>query len=314
MRNVYLRPTTAQDIDRQIAKVLKGLGNPAPPLRLEDVRALLKLDRHYYSSNSDGILRETVSRLKVAGKQILRRPLLLLDAIRESELKALYVPDHKMVLLDEEVPPIKQRWSEGHEIIHSIVEWHGTMMLGDDKLTLSLGCHEQIEAEANYGAGRLLFLQGKFESMALDSKPSFASVQAISRTFGNSLTSTLWRCIEILDIPALGMVTQHPKYPDDRFDPDNPCRYFISSKRFAGEFSNVTEKEAFAIVRGVTTYKKGGPIAGGDVVLTNDRGESHVFSLETFFNRHEALTFIIHKKPCAPLIAVSSAPACEPTR
>ena len=306
MRNVYLRPTTAQDIDRQISKVLKGLSNPDPPLRLEDVRALLKLDRHYYSSSSDGILRETASRLKVAGKQILRRPLLLLDAIREAELKALYVPDQKLVLLDEEVPPIKQRWSEGHEIIHSVVEWHGTMMLGDDKLTLSLGCHEQIEGEANYGAGRLLFLQEKFDAVALGSKASFSSVQTISRMFGNSLTSTLWRCIEIQDIPALGMVSQHPKYPDERFDPNEPCRYFIRSKRFASEFSNVTEQEAFGIVQDSCTYRKGGPIAGGDIVLRNDRGEKHVFSLETFYNRHEALTFMTYKKPCAPLLAVSS--------
>ena len=98
-------------------------------------------------------------RLKVAGKQILRRPMLLVEAIRQAELKALYVPDRKMILLDETEPDIKQRWNESHEIVHSILEWHGSVLLGDDRLTLNLVCHEQIEAEANFGAGRLLFLQ-----------------------------------------------------------------------------------------------------------------------------------------------------------
>jgi hypothetical protein len=111
LRNLELRKITAAEIDRQVTKVLRGLGNPEPPLNLDDVRELLKLDRHYYSKTSDGILRETVSRLKVAGKQILRRPALLLDAILKSELKALYVPDGKIILLDETVPDIKQRWS-----------------------------------------------------------------------------------------------------------------------------------------------------------------------------------------------------------
>jgi hypothetical protein len=45
VRNSLLRVHTAQDIDDQVDKVLRGLGNPPPPLSLDDVRALLKLDR-----------------------------------------------------------------------------------------------------------------------------------------------------------------------------------------------------------------------------------------------------------------------------
>ncbi len=214
------------------------------------------------------------------------------------------MPDRKMVLLDESVPAIKQRWNEGHEVIHSALSWHGMVLLGDDKLTLSLGCHEQIEAEANYGAGRLLFLQKKFEAMARDSKPSFSLVQRISRKFGNSLTSTLWRCIEILDIPAVGIVSQHPRYTDANFDPSSPCRYFIRSRKFVEEFSNVGEQDVFRVVRDACTYKKGGPIAAAEVILVNDRGEKHVFVLETFYNRYEALSLIIHSRAYAIVCAV----------
>ncbi len=65
-KNYLLRTKTAQDIDARVERVLRGLGNPQPPLRLEDVRALLKLDRGFYTANDPGIVQETVSRIRVA--------------------------------------------------------------------------------------------------------------------------------------------------------------------------------------------------------------------------------------------------------
>ena len=99
-------------------------------------------------------------------------------------------------------------------LIHSVLEWHGSALLGDNQITLKLGCHERIEAEANYGAGRLLFLQDQFDRIALDSKPDFGLIKEIAHDFGNSMTSTLWRFVEAMDIPALGIVSQHPHYID----------------------------------------------------------------------------------------------------
>lgn len=47
MRNILLSRPTATDIESQVNKVLRGLGNPEPPLNLDDVRELLRLDRGY---------------------------------------------------------------------------------------------------------------------------------------------------------------------------------------------------------------------------------------------------------------------------
>lgn len=125
MKNIQLRSRTRTDIDDQVAKVLRGLGNPEPPLDLRLVRELLKLDLAYYSTTAnDGLLRETVSRLKVAGKQILQRPGLLVDAVQKLSLKALYLPDQKRILLDETLPKLKHRWNEAHEVGHSLIPWH----------------------------------------------------------------------------------------------------------------------------------------------------------------------------------------------
>ncbi len=66
-----------------VAKILRGLGNPEPPLVLDDVRTLQKLERHYYSSVDDGPLREFISRAYIGPKQVFSRPTLILDVVRK---------------------------------------------------------------------------------------------------------------------------------------------------------------------------------------------------------------------------------------
>jgi hypothetical protein len=172
IRNRFLEARTARDIDAQITKILRGLGNPTGPIELADVRALLQLDRQYYSSTNDGLLRELISKAKVAGKQVIARPTLILDIVRKFDLKAFWVPDRKRIMIDEAQPKLKWRWNETHEIMHSVVPWHEGAMMGDTEYSLTPDCHEQVEAEANYGAGRLLFLQGLFEEF----RPQFKTV------------------------------------------------------------------------------------------------------------------------------------------
>jgi hypothetical protein len=83
-------------------------------------------------------------------------------------------------------------------------------MMGDTEYSLTPDCHEQVESEANYGAGRLLFLQCLFEEFVRRSKPSFDLVQDAKKQFGNTLTTSFWRLVETLDIPVLDVVGQHP--------------------------------------------------------------------------------------------------------
>ena len=168
MKNIQLGTRTVADIDAQVVKVLRGLGNPEPPIDLAVVRDLLRLDRQYYSTTDDGLLRETVSKLKVAGLQILMRPTLLREAVQSLSLKALYLPDQKRILIDKDLPKLKHRWNEAHEVGHDIIPWHEGMMLGDTEQTLTPTCHAIMEAEANYAAGQLLFLADRFRSEACE--------------------------------------------------------------------------------------------------------------------------------------------------
>lgn len=57
---------TARDIDGRVKRVLRGLDYPEPPLRLEDVRKLLRLDREFYTAADPSLAREVISRIRVA--------------------------------------------------------------------------------------------------------------------------------------------------------------------------------------------------------------------------------------------------------
>lgn len=110
----------ASDIEAIVARLLKDLGNPEPPLDLEMVRRQLDVDLKYYSSNDVGLFDEVAHRLKMAGKQLFDKPTALFDAIRKAGLSALWVPSSRRIMIDQEVPHPKHRWIEGHEIGHSL--------------------------------------------------------------------------------------------------------------------------------------------------------------------------------------------------
>ncbi len=306
MKNAFLRERTARDINDLVAKVLRDLGNPDPPLNLDSVRELLRLDRQYYSSTEAGALREVAHRLTVGGKQVLARPALLLDVVKKWDLRALFIPDHKRILIDSDLPGPKQRWSEGHEIGHSIIPWHLETMLGDNKLTLTPACHQQIKNEANFAAGRMLFFQEAFVRDARDLSPGIGAITALNKRYGNTITTTLWRYVEQSDEPMVGGISHHPgRLPPD-FDANNPFRYFVGSRAFQERFSSIREAELFEQVQGYCSDRRGGPLGASDLVLRDNDGLPHLFHFETFFNQHDALTLGIYKGLRSLTVAVGS--------
>jgi hypothetical protein len=304
LRNLILDQFAATDIDQFVAKVLTDLGNPEPPLKLTDVRELLRLDKGFYSSTDDSAIQEVVHQLRVAGQQVLARPTILKDVIGKLGLKALLLPDRRRILIDAETPDLKQRWSEAHEIGHDLIPWHADTMLGDNKSTLTPTCHEQVEAEANYAAGQLLFLQGRFTEDANSLPLSFESVKKLNVRYQNTITTTLWRYVEQNPGLMVGAISDHPLRPRTMASKRNPLRHFIRSPKFADQFSGVTENDLF---RAMTTYcegKNGGSLGVGEVRLFDRQGLNHIFHFETFFNGYEALTLGIHVRTFTAAIVI----------
>lgn len=309
MKNTPIGPYEADDLQAQVKKVLRGLGNPEPPLDMRDVRELLRLDRQYYSSADTSATREVVNHLRIAGKQIIARPTLLLDVIRKAQLSALWVPDRKRILLDAETPILKHRWYEAHEIGHSLAPWHGDFLHGDAEETLSPTCREQLEAEANYAAGQLIFMMERFTIEASDSTMNLESVRQLAKRFGNTITTTLWRFVEEAHrgLPLVGIVTPSPWRAESLSDMHNSTRrYCIESPSFKVRFGHVREQQLRNIIDGYIRHRRGGPLGRADIPLLDCNGDHHLFHFETFSNGHSLLTLGVYQQPVR-LVAVPGA-------
>lgn len=302
-KNRILTSRNEADIDERIERVLKDLGNPEPPLRLEDVRKQLKLDFGYYSASDPGLLQDTIHKFRMGGQKIVLKAQALVSVVKKFDLRALFIPAQNRILIDRDQHYLTHRWNEAHEIAHSLFPWHEGAMLGDNKDTLMPSCHDELEGEANFGAGRLIFLQGRFTKEAMSMERTIGSVKQLASKFGNTNTSTFWRCVETWgrETPIIGLITGHP-HPDKReidFNPADPCKHFIQSHAFAAQFSKIPETDTFDQVADYCNRARGGPLGSDQVVLFDDNGEQHIFEFETFKFGPNVLTLgiYIERKP-----------------
>lgn len=308
MKNFIVGAREAEDIKIVVAKTLRALGSPEPPLVLADVRELRELDLKYFSSTDDSALQEMASRIRIAGKQLARRPSLLLDIVRKAELRALWLPDRKRILIDGEIHHLKHRWLEAHEHGHQMCAWHGRYAYGDDVDSLDPACRHATEAEANYAGGQLIFLASRFLDEANDLPMSFESIQDLKKTFENTISSTLWRFVEEAhsETPMVGIISGNPNRPDDDFDPEAPCKHVIESPSYRKRFGNTTERSLFAILSSYCRPARGGPLGEKTTILTDRNGEPHEFRFESFSNRYSVLTLGRHLRALPTAASVLS--------
>ena len=280
--------STAKAITKQIEKLICDLGDPEPPLKLDHVRHLLSLDRHYYSSDDHSLFARAFHKMTIAGKQLINRPGLIKDVISKRKLRALWEPDSRQIFIDSQLPDPKKRWAEAHEIGHSLCDWHQTFLHGDQKQTLSLACHIQIEAEANFAAGQLLFLGGDFGDRWLSTAQDLNALQSLQKIYKNSLTTTIWKAVECSKVPVFGLICQHPRFTDQSLP---LVDHVIHSELFSKQFSSSGPEALFAAIKSVTSYRRKGPVGEGEIGLIDDNGVERPFFVQLFNNSYQTLAF-----------------------
>jgi hypothetical protein len=282
-----------RDIETLVARVIRDLAKPEPPLNLDEVRTLLVLDRHYYSSTDVGLFEEFAHRIKKGGRMLkINAREQIRQVLERAGLTGLWVPDGRKIFVDQDSPENKHRWIETHEIAHSLIPWHQEFLMGDDELTLDPACHEVIEAEANFGAGRLLFLGARFAEEARSLPPTFKSVQALSDRFKNSLKSTFWRFVEDRDPSSLmvGLIGPHPKKVGKVRNTKPVESILVASDEFRKRFGNITRDDLQALVRKHATFKQRGPVFEVADTLTDVNGVRKTFAFEGFCNTYDLMT------------------------
>ena len=294
----------AKDINERIARLLRDMGNPEPPLRLEEVRSQQKLDLTYYSKADLNLLDEIAHMARLAGSTIASTATRMRDVVEQYGIRGMLMlkEGDKRIFIDNDVKQLKRRFIIAHEITHDLLDWHRSLLLGDNESTLSPTCHQTMEAEANYGARQLIFLGDRFQKEARDYEFEWATIQLLQKKFGNTLTTTLWQmvCARDPNHPCFGLVSKHPYYADicEKAAANNVA-YFPRSRGLIDRFPSVTEDVAFAAVAQHASTRKNGPVGQGETVLYDANGAAHVFEIFSFCNRYDLLTYGVHKGPYA---------------
>lgn len=289
MKNPKIGKSESKRIDQSVSRLLTDLKGVEPPLDLSQVRGQLKLNVDYYSGSDPSHLSQLVHSLIIAGNNVKTGKNWLGKLIKKFGIRGLLFWHDNRILIDQDLHKIKYRWTEAHETGHKLCGWHKHYLLGDTKNELSPSCQHKIEAEANYAAGQLLFMQGRFIDEAMSIPASIQSIKTLKQIFGNSNASTLYRMVEEYRGPEalVGVVCGHPHRPADDFDPDEPCRYTVQSKKFRGQFSTVSEQQIFQIIAGYCNNKSGGPLGNETFALQDDNGQTHEFVFESFCYRYK---------------------------
>ena len=183
-------------------------------------------------------------------------------------------------------------------------------LAGTNSLTLTPVCQEEVEAEANFAAGRLLFLRERFTQEARSHEPSIKTITVLKKIFGNTLSTTLYQVVEAFGAnrPLVGMISGHPHSIRRRgdFDPSKPCRHFIRSPAFKRQFGKISEVDLFCDMSSYCGAQKGGPLGEDELIISDDNGDPHYFQFETFFNRYDALTLGKYIRPARNVMPMSA--------
>ena len=299
MPEPILNENIARKIEKHCERLHNDLGNPEPPISLDAIRELLRLDKTFYTLKDPSFLNHFLHKLTIAGQQVLTQPTRLLTALQKWDIKALWIPEQRQILLDDSIVAKKKRWAETHEIGHSILPWHEAYLLGDPESSLSVSCSVKIESEANYAAGQILFPKQTFrETLPEVSTIDFKSIKKLSRSFGNSTTSTLWRTVETLDVPCFGFICEDPRLVLPPFISQNASsskqtRHFFRSRPFAERFSHISEEAIWNYLSEKCTSARWNLLDNDVVRITDNAGQKLKFHIEAVNLKYYIATFAV---------------------
>jgi hypothetical protein len=104
--------------------------------------------------------------------------------------------ERREVFVDLSQPGPRRRFTDAHETMHALCPWHEAVLREDTDAELFRDTALAIEAEANHGAGLLIFQGRRFAERIADAPRDLATVLALAEAHGASLQATLHQFAE----------------------------------------------------------------------------------------------------------------------
>jgi hypothetical protein len=233
----------------------------------------------------DAVLAAAGMRERVELARIPGRP-----AISERLLGAVWFEERALFVDGRQSAP-RRRFTEAHEAVHLLCPWHAAALRLDTAAELFGPLVRGIEAEANFGAGQLIFQGGSFHAEALDCERSLRTPFALAGGFGASNHAAAHHYVEGHPEPVALIVAGRWPGADGAL----PVWRSIESAGFLRRFGRLV-----TCLPGGRLSARHGPLAGAieearlssEPVAATLRLADRRLRAEVFNNRHCHLVFV----------------------
>jgi hypothetical protein len=140
--------------------------------------------------------------------------------------------EERTIFLEQGQSEPRRRFTEAHELMHALCPWHEAVLREDTSAELFRPAVELVEAEANAGAGMLLFQGSDFAARVASERPSITAPLALAREYGASVHAALHHYV-LTHGAALAMLVVG-RFP--RRDGSLPVWRSVESRRYRRRF------------------------------------------------------------------------------
>lgn len=216
------------------------------------------------------------------------------DAVRtpgRALLGALWF-EERAIFVDERQAAPRRRFTHAHELIHALCPWHEAALREDTEAELFRPTAEALEAEANLGAGMLIFQRADF-AQAAAGPPSLATGLALGARYGASRHAAVHHYVQASDAAVALLVAG--RFP--RRDGSLPVWRGVESSAFADRHGRAAAYVSDGLRPGDALHAlaEAARVTSG-VPSAAVRLGPDAFRAEAYDNRHAFLVLLTHER------------------
>jgi hypothetical protein len=192
----------------------------------------------------------------------------------------------RTLYVDEHQSAVRRRFTEAHELVHALCPWHEAVLRLDTEDELFRRVTAEIEAEANAGAGLLIFQGRGLARRAGGERLSIAQALDLAAEYGASAHATLHHLVEDHPSPAALLVVGRFRQQDGSL----PVWHTVRSPAFGSRLPGAVACRT-ALGEVVEAARHAGQ-AAASIVLPDRHGRRVRCTADGYYNRHTFLVLI----------------------
>jgi hypothetical protein len=203
--------------------------------------------------------------------------------------------EERTIFLEERQSEARRRFTHAHELIHALAPWHEAVIREDGRDELfGRAAVDAVEAEANAGAGLLLFQGRHLVARIAAERPSISAPLALAREYGASGHAALHHYVST-HASALAMLVVG-RFP--RRDGSLPVWRSVESARYRRRFDRAAAAMPHGLLPGsplrelVEAARRASEPPVARLPWTDARGAVRRVRAHAHYNRHAFLVLL----------------------